>query len=46
MHLVSATQIQLLDGGNDRGQQLLDTMLTQGWQAAADLDAGAFLSSF
>lgn len=43
MHVVSATQIQLLDGGNERGQQLLDAMLTQGWQAAVDLDAGDFL---
>ncbi len=40
MHLVSATQIQTLDGGNERGQQLLDAMLTQGWQSAVDLDAG------
>lgn len=46
MHVVSATQIQLLEGGNERGQQLLDAMLTQGWQAAVDLDAGEFLGAF
>jgi hypothetical protein len=46
MHLVSATQIQMLEGGNDRGQQLLDAMLTQGWQSAVDLNAGDFLDQF
>lgn len=46
MHLVSATQIQMLEGGNERGQQLLDAMLTQGWQSAVDLDAGDFLDQF
>ena len=46
MHVVSATQLQTLDGGNDRGQRLLDAMLTQGWQSAVDLDAGEFLSAF
>ena len=46
MHIVSATQIQTLDGGNQRGQQLLDAMLTQGWQSAVDLDAGDALTAF
>ncbi len=46
MHVVSATQIQTLDGGNERGQQLLDAMLTQGWQSAVDLDAGDALAAF
>ena len=46
MHLVSATQIQTLDGGNERGQALLDAMLTQGWRSAVDLDAGDFLTHF
>lgn len=46
MHVVSATQVQLLDGGNERGQALLDAMLSQGWQAAVDLDAGAFIAEF
>lgn len=46
MHVVSATQIQTLDGGNERGQRLLDAMLTQGWQSAVDLDAGEFLQAF
>ncbi len=43
MHIVSATQIAILEGGNERGQQLLDAMLTAGWTAAVELDAGEFL---
>ncbi len=46
MHLVSATQIQTLDGGNERGNRLLEAMLTQGWQSAVDLNAGEFTSQF
>jgi thiamine kinase-like enzyme len=46
MHLISATQIQTLDGGNERGTRLLDAMLTQGWQSAVDLNAGEFLDQF
>lgn len=43
MHLVSATQLQLLSGGNERGRRLLDSMLTWGWQSAVDLGSGEFL---
>lgn len=43
MHLVSATQLQVLAGGNDRGADLLASMLTWGWQSAVDLDAGELL---
>ena len=43
MHVVSATQLAVLDGGNTRGQQLLDAMVTSGWTAAVELDAGSFL---
>ncbi len=43
MHVVSATQIAVLDGGNARGQQLLDAMITSGWTAAVELDSGSFL---
>lgn len=46
MHLVSATQIAVLDGGNERGQQLLDAMLTAGWTAAVELDSADFLSDY
>lgn len=42
-HIVAATQVAVLDGGNERGQQLLDCMLTWGWTAAVELDAGDFL---
>lgn len=44
MHVVAATQLQTLSGGNDRGQALLDAMLTQGWTSAVDLDAGDVLA--
>ncbi|MEM9036333.1 MAG: phosphotransferase [Actinomycetota bacterium] len=40
MHVASAPQLAALDGGNERGQALLDSMLERGWQAAVDLDAG------
>lgn len=44
MHVVSATQLAVLDGGNARGQKLLDAMVTAGWTAAVELDAGAFIA--
>lgn len=44
MHVVSATQLAVLDGGNARGQQLLDAMVTAGWTAAVELGAGEFLA--
>lgn len=40
MHVASAPQLAALDGGNERGRQLLASMLVRGWQAAVDLDAG------
>lgn len=43
MHLVSATQLVVLDGGNERGRQLLDNMLQAGWTSAIELDSAAFL---
>ncbi len=43
MHFAAATQTAVLEGGNDRGQRLLDSIVTRGWTAALDLDAAAFL---
>jgi hypothetical protein len=44
MHVVSATQLVVLDGGNDRGRQLLDNMLQAGWTSAIELDSASFLA--
>ena len=41
--LCTGTQLQVLAGGNDRGADLLASMLTWGWQAAVDPDAGDLL---
>lgn len=43
MHLVTATQTSVLDGGNDRGRRLLESMIERGWTAGLDLGVGEFL---
>jgi len=43
MHLISATQMAVLEGGNERGQRLIESMVERGWTAGLDLDVGAFL---
>ncbi|MEO1062935.1 MAG: aminoglycoside phosphotransferase family protein [Actinomycetota bacterium] len=42
-HVARAPGLAVVDGRNDRGRALLDSMIQRGWQAACDLDAGVFL---
>lgn len=43
-HVARAPGLAVVDGRNERGRALLDSMIERGWQAAVDLDAGSVLA--
>ncbi len=43
-HVARAPGLAVVDGRNERGRALLDSMIQRGWQSAVDLDAGSVLA--
>ncbi len=43
-HVARAPGLAVVDGRNERGRALLDSIIVRGWQSAVDLDAGSVLA--
>ena len=43
-HVARAPGLAVVDGRDERGKALLDSMIVRGWQSAVDLDAGSVLT--